>query len=158
MALVSQRLRGPLQQDEIRCESASIVTPEDMQALDAILADKVRSSRNRTSIIIDAHAVTKESYGFRVTPFSFEQLAELRPTMIVVLYTTPEVAISRIQKDAGVRPMVTTFEAGFHSALQASVAISYAISLGVPAYLLENGRADNDLLEWFHGDMQNWTR
>ena len=130
----------PLHQDEIRRQSALVITPEDVEALDSILLARVGELRARTHFVIDTHAVTKESYGFRVTPFSLQRFAELRPTKIVVLYTSPEVAMSRIGADPGGRPMITAFESGFHSALQASVALSYGTSLGIPVYFLDSDK------------------
>ena len=78
-----------------------------------------------------------------------QRFGELRPTKIVVLYTSPEVAISRIGTDSGGRPMITDFESGFHSALQASVALSYGTSLGIPVYFLDGDKDVSELLDWF---------
>ena len=122
--------RNPLAQDELRKQSSKVITPEDVEALDSILLQCVAEQRLKTNFVIDTHAVTKESYGFRVTPFSLQRFGELRPTKIVVLYTSPAVALSRIGADPGGRPMITEFESGFHSGLQASVALSYGTSLG----------------------------
>jgi adenylate kinase len=146
---LSKKSGDQLHQDDLRRESAKLITPQDVEALDTILLEKVRVLRTETNLIIDTHAVTKEVYGFRVTPFSLQRVGELRPTMIVVLYTSPDVAISRIGKDSGGRPMITPFESGFHSALQASVALSYGTSLGLPVYFLDGDKENPGLLEWF---------
>jgi adenylate kinase len=138
-----------LGQDELREQSSKVITPEDVEALDSTLLKRIGELRSRTNVVIDTHAVTKESYGFRVTPFSLRRFGELRPTKIVVLYTSPEIAISRIGADPGGRPMITAFEAGFHSALQASVALCYGTSLGVPVYFLDSDKTIPELLEWF---------
>lgn len=140
---------GPLHQDELRRESARVITPEDVAALDSILLQRVAELRLSTNFVIDTHAVTKEYYGFRVTPFSLQRFGELRPTKIVVLYTSPEVAISRIDANPAGRPMITEFESGFHSALQASIAISYGTSLGIPVYFLDSAKDPSELLDWF---------
>jgi adenylate kinase len=139
----------PLSQDELRRQSSQVITPEDIDALDSILLKRVGELRSRTNVVIDTHAVTKEPYGFRVTPFSLQRFGELRPTKIVVLYTSPEVAVSRIVTDPGGRPTITVFESGFHSALQASVALSYGTSLGVPVYFLDSDKEMPELLAWF---------
>jgi adenylate kinase len=146
---LAKKTGGPLQQDELRRQSSLVITPEDVEALDSILLKRVGELRSRTNVVIDTHAVTKELYGFRVTPFSLQRFRELRPTKIVVLYTSPEVAISRIGADPGGRPMVTAFESGFHSALQASVALCYGTSLGVPVYFLDSDKEIPELLDWF---------
>jgi adenylate kinase len=138
-----------LGQDELRKQSSRLITPEDVESLDSILLKRVEELRPTTNVVIDTHAVTKEPYGFRVTPFSLKRFGELRPTKIVVLYTSPEVAVSRIGADPGGRPMITPFESGFHSALQASVALCYGTSLGVPVYFLDSDKEISELLEWF---------
>lgn len=141
----------PIAQDDLRKLSSQVITPEDVEALDAILLNRVAEVRASTHFIIDTHAVTKETYGFRVTPFSLQRIGELRPTKIVVLYTSPEVAIQRLAADPGGRPMISEFEAGFHTGLQASVAISYGTSLGIPIYFLDSSKEAPELLDWFRG-------
>lgn len=138
-----------ISQEELRTRSSQVITPEDVEALDSILLKQVEDLRSRTNIVIDTHAVTKESYGFRVTPFSLQRFGELRPTKIVVLYTAPEVAITRIGTDPEGRPMITAFESGFHTALQASVALSYGMSIGIPVYFLDSTNEISELLDWF---------
>jgi adenylate kinase len=146
---LADKTGNPLSQDELRQRSSRVIAPEDVETLDTILLKRVAEIRARTNVVIDTHAVTKEPYGFRVTPFSLQRFGELRPTKVVVLYTSPEVAISRIGTDPGGRPMITLFESGFHSALQASVALSYGTSLGVPVYFLDSDKEMPELLDWF---------
>ena len=148
-AFLAKKTGAPLQQAELRTRSSQAITPEDIEALDSILMERVAEHRSRTNFVIDTHAVTKEPYGFRATPFSLTQLGDLRPTKIVVLYTSPEVALSRIGADPAGRPAITAFESGFHSALQASVAISYGTSLGIPVHFLDSGKEMPELLDWF---------
>jgi adenylate kinase len=148
-AYLAKKMGDPFTQDELRRQSSIVITPDDVEALDSILLERVAESRSRTNVVIDTHAVTKESYGFRVTPFSLQSVGKLRPTKIIVLYTSPEVAISRISADSGGRPMITAFESGFHSALQASVALSYGTSLGIPVYFLDSHKNILELLDWF---------
>jgi len=69
---LSERLGNNLHQDDLRRQSAKLITPEDVEALDSILLENVRILRTKTNVIIDTHAVTKEAYGFRVTPFSLQ--------------------------------------------------------------------------------------
>jgi adenylate kinase len=109
---LAAKTADPLSQDELPKRSSQVITPEDVEALDSILLKRVAELRSRTNVVIDTHAVTKEPYGFRVTPFSLQRFGELRPTKLVVLYTLPEVAISRIGAGPGGRPMITSFESG----------------------------------------------
>lgn len=138
-------------QVDLRRQSATKATPEDIDALDAILIDLVEKERSQRPIIIDSHAVTKESYGFRVTPFSIEKLHRLRPTHFVVLYTSPNTTITRIKNHSAGRPVISEFESIMHSSLQGSVAITYAINSGLPTYFLDSEKDADTLVAWFEG-------
>lgn len=134
------RGRAGLTQTGIREQSARVVTPQDVAAVDRQLIEFVETERERSHVLIDSHPVTKERYGFRVTAYSLEGIRRLAPTMICMLYTPPAVALERIGADPGGRPMISEFEAQFHTELQASVAATYAVGLGVPMYLIDSSR------------------
>ncbi len=126
-------------QEDLRSQSAGIVTPADVAAVDELLADFVDEHRSDRSIIIDSHPVTKEAYGFRVTAFSLEQIARLKPDEIWVVFASPEETRKRIANDPGGRPMISEEEARMHTGLQASVATTYGIITGSPVYLFDTG-------------------
>lgn len=132
-------------QDELRTKSSIVVTPADVDAVDRLLMEFVATNRQRSPIIIDSHAVTKEGYGFRVTPFSLEAFAKLRPTQIWMLYASPEVTRSRIARAPGGRPQISEEEARFHTQLQASVAATYAMQLGIPLHAFDSVGAPEEL-------------
>lgn len=133
-------------QDGLRAQSAAIVTPADINTVDTALITYVKERRAQHNIIIDSHPVTKEEFGFRITPFSLERFKELLPDEIWVLFVNPDVTISRIQADAAGRPMVTEEEARFHTTLQASVAATYGMALGRPVYLFDSSVPQADLI------------
>ncbi len=135
---------------ELRGDSSTIITPNDVAAVDELLIDWVRERRTHAHLVIDTHAVTKEGYGFRVTPFSFEQVKRLAPSQIIVIFTAPELARDRITQNAAGRRMPSEFEAGFHAALQGSVAVNYGIMLGVPIQFLDGGQELNTIVDWIH--------
>ena len=62
-----------------------------------------------------------------------------------MLYTTPETAVTRIKADAQGRPDISIEEARFHSHLQASVAVTYGMALGVPVHLFDADRPMEEL-------------
>lgn len=144
-AHVNQKGSKNLVQSAIREHSSAVVTPEDVTAVDQELIQFVRAERAANHVVIDSHAVTKESYGFRVTPYSLEGFATLSPTHIWVLYTEPRVTIDRIARDAQGRPSITEEEARFHTSLQASVAVTYGIGLGIPVYFFDSNRPLEEL-------------
>lgn len=138
--------RRTIAENDLRQHSAQVITPDDVNAVDDQLIEYVSEERRRSHIIVDSHPVTKERYGYRITAFSVEKLRAIRPTMIVVLYTEPSVVISRIQANNQGRPQISPFEAQFHSDLQASVAATYGVLLGVPVYMLDSSQPVEDLI------------
>jgi len=139
-AHVAQRSQLNVSQDSLRTLSGKVVTTEDVRIVDEKLVRLASARRHTSNIVIDSHAVTKEQYGFRVTPFSLQLLAAVMPTIICMLYVRPSVILERISTNPQGRPIVTEFEADFHSHLQSSVAISYGINLGTPIYFLDAER------------------
>lgn len=133
-----RRTGQSMSEDDIRRLSGIAITPEDVQGLDAELAELAAQRRGVGPLIIDSHAVTKEVYGFRVTAFDPTALARVNPDCIVCLYTSPEVACQRIAKDPRGRPYVSAFEAGMHTQLQGSVAAQYGVLLGKPVYFVDS--------------------
>jgi adenylate kinase len=125
-------------QADLRSRSARAITLDDVRAVDRELLDFVAAHRATCPVIIDSHAVTKENYGYRVTPYSLEEFEKLGPTQIWVLYTAPEVALRRIAADAQGRPLITEEEARFHTQLQASVAITYGMHLGTAIHFFDS--------------------
>lgn len=71
---VRQRDGADIGAAEIREQSSRVITREDVMAVDAKLIDEVNAKRGTHDILIDSHPVTKESFGFRVTPFTAEQV------------------------------------------------------------------------------------
>ena len=140
-----ERLRGylarkssdALVQADLRRESAGRIMPADVDAVDEILLDFVAEAQERAHVVIDSHPVTKKSFGFRITPFTLDQFAKLRPTQIWVLYASPETTLERIALNSQGRPTVTMAEAAFHTHLQASVAATYGMRVGTAVHLFD---------------------
>lgn len=133
-------------QSDLRARSAGVVTPEDVAGLDQGLLAFVEGNRAERHLLIDSHPVTKESYGYRITPFSLEQFIRLRPDEIWVLYASAEETRRRIAADDGGRPMVSEEEARMHTMLQASVAATYGMAVGRPVYLFDTAVPRDELV------------
>jgi len=142
-ALLVEHLRasrselGMMTEDALRERSATAITPEDVKTVDELLIRSVHEKRQQSHVLVDSHAVTKETYGYRITPFSMEKLRALQPTMIVMLYVQAEEIARRISANSGGRPSVSKFESDFHIILQSEVATFYALELGLPLYLYD---------------------
>lgn len=138
-------------QTELREKSAQVVGPEDIAALDKQLVTWTRTTRKTAHAVIDSHPVTKEAYGFRVTAFSKEKIAQLQPDEIWLFYASPEVTIDRIRKKADGRPIITIEEARMHTSSQAAVATTYGILCGCPVYMVDTDRDQAELINMLAG-------
>jgi adenylate kinase len=145
MAFVNEKDSKKLTHSDLRHLSAAAVTPEDIVAVDNALIDFVLRSRADKHVIIDSHPVTREDYGFRCTAFSAEQILALAPDEIWVLYADPATIVKRIHMAGEGRKAVDIESAQMHTSLQASVAISYGISIGKPVYFFDSS-SDQDAL------------
>ncbi|WP_242415208.1 ATP-binding protein [Sphingomonas panni] len=124
-------------QDDLRAQSSAVVTPQDVADVDLALLAFVDERRGSRPVLIDSHAVTKESYGYRVTPFSLKQFGRLRPDEIWVFYAEPAETRRRIVVDPGGRPQVSEEQARTHTLLQGSVACTYGMSIGCAVYMFD---------------------
>jgi adenylate kinase len=123
--------------DELRRDSASVVSPQDVAAVDEWLIEQLPSWRTEGNILIDSHPVTKEAFGFRITPFSLDQVRRIGFDAILVLVGEPNTLARRIAEDRQGRPNVDAFQAGFQVQLQAAVAAIYAIACGQPCFAID---------------------
>lgn len=135
--LIASRHIGDLEQTTVRQKSSDIVTENDVNELDRYLIEFVKKNIEISNIIIDSHPVTKESYGFRITPFSRLQIEMLGIDEVWALYAPASVIIDRIKADAGGRPVPTVEEAEMHNQLQGAVAAQYAVLSGKAAYIFD---------------------
>jgi adenylate kinase len=134
-------------EDDIRRQSALVVTPQDVKQLDDELVEMVQRERAFRSILIDSHPVTKEQYGFRVTGFDAPTIQRLNPDVLVCLYAPAEVIRSRIQADAMGRPLISEFESQMHTHLQAAVVTQYGVLTGKAVYFLDSSATPSALTE-----------
>lgn len=134
-------------EDDIRRQSAHVVTPQDVEQLDDELVEMVQRERAHWSILIDSHPVTKEKYGFRVTGFDAPTIQRLNPDVLICLYAPAEVTRNRIQVDAMGRPLTSEFESDMHTHLQAAVVTQYGVLTGKAVYFFDSSATQHELAE-----------
>ena len=133
-------------QEDLRRGSACVVTHEDVVEVDRALLAFVDGNRAECHVLIDSHAVTKERYGYRITPLSLEQLTRLAPDEVWVLYASPEETRRRITTDNGGRPLISEEEAMMHTTMQASVAATYGVAVGRPVHIFDTSVPRDELV------------
>jgi len=70
-------------QDELRAKSARVITPADVERADAVMIERIEAARRESMVVVDSHAITIESFGFRSVPYSVEQLKKVGCTWII---------------------------------------------------------------------------
>ena len=139
-----------ISQEEMRTKSASIITSDDIIAVDTLLLNIINNLKRTSHIIIDSHAVTYEQYGFRATPFKTSVLNQLNFELLISLYCSTNTIINRISADPKGRPMLSSEQISYAINLQNSLVLNYGIILNKPVYFLNT---DNDFLylsEWIN--------
>lgn len=143
---ISVRLGRTLSEADMRESSARLISPDDVKAVDAALATEIEDVRRVSGhLLVDSHPVTKEQFGFRVTPFSVAELNKLAFDRLVCLYAAPDVLATRIKDDPQGRPLPTEFELHIHAQLQMAVLAQYAVLSGRHCYLVDSDISREEL-------------
>lgn len=122
--------------ENLRDQSGKIVTAEVVAAIDEELCDLIANGESEI-IIIDSHAVTYEPYGLRVIPFKPDVLDRLRLDVVICLTADPEVIVDRVNAAREGRGEAHARSVASAQRLQEAVAVSYALTLGVPLYFID---------------------
>lgn len=133
-----QRTGSKVSYAQLRKLSSDLISHRDVETLDTIFISRLARLRHRANVIIDSHAVTKERYGYRITPYSFGHLKKLKLDAVVCLHCEPEVLAKRIRANPAGRLSVSPEEARHHQFLQESVASVYGIVCGSPVFIIDN--------------------
>lgn len=124
--------------EDIRAESASLVSPIDVVAIDNYLLEAVDKIRIKRNVLIDSHAVTRERFGFRITASDESFLKKVRLDAVIVLRCPAEERIRRISSNPAGRLDVSQDEADIHQTLQEIVAITYGILSPCPVFIIDS--------------------
>lgn len=150
LARVTSTRVGPVTQNDMREQSAKLITRGDVGVVDAELVQEARRLKQTDDyLVIDSHPVTIESFGFRVTPFTKEMLQQLAPDVIVCLYADADTLALRIKADAAGRPLPPKSELERHVDLQCQIASIYAIETGASLYFLDASKTRAEVLSNF---------
>jgi adenylate kinase len=141
---LKKRTGSRISYNQLRRQSSDVISHQDVQKLDAQLISEFGRLRKRTNLVIDSHAVTKERFGYRITPFSEDQLGKLRLDAVVSLYCDPEVLVNRVQANPEGRRSISLEEARHHQFLQEAVASVYGIICGAPVFIIDNTSTSAD--------------
>lgn len=145
LLIEKQKDMPELTYDELRAKSSMLISAKDVASMDERLIKWVNDNRKETHILIDTHGVTKESYGFRLTPFHYWQVIDLRLTAVFSLYCDPDIIQKRIGRKSEGRPQVNEQVALKHSQLQDGIASLYGVLCGCPVYYLNSSVSAEEL-------------
>ena len=137
-------------QATLRAGTNPYVSQQDIEHVDRLSLEFAARWRSSCHVIIDSHHVTKEDFGFRISPFTIAKVQNVQPTEIWILYITAEETIARIAAHPDGRPAPTRFEADFHTFTQASLAAAYGMAGGIPTFLFDSSSQNDQLIETLH--------
>lgn len=137
--------------EQLRAESATMVTAEDVAAVDGDLQRMIDDGPKSGLVIIDSHAVTYETYGFRVVPFTPEVLQNLRLQAVVCLSADPLLIVGRVAGSPDGRRTVDQSIVEHAQRTQEAVATSYALQVGVPLHIVDASPAQHEVVAHLSG-------
>lgn len=126
-----------LTQQTLRSGTSGVVSPNDILMVNRRMMEWVDDNDGERDLIIDSHQVTLEHYGFRIAPFSADDLKRLRLSEIWVLSASPAATIERIAESLHGHRMPTQYQAYTHAFLQASLALTYATRLDIEVHVFD---------------------
>lgn len=132
-------------QEELRQRSSDIITSDSVRAIDDLLHHRIESSASAL-VVIDSHAVTRESYGFRTVPYDISTIRSLGLTSIVCLYASPATIRRRHELDRGGRREGDEFHLQMHTSLQSSLAMTYSHTADVPVFFIDADPSPTEVL------------
>lgn len=118
--------RGQFTTSQLRTESSKIISHSDISNIDRYILEKIQTSA-ANYIVLESHAITVESYGFRATPFSVQMLGMIAPNLIVCLYSETDLIFERIKDNPQGRLLQSTENIQVGQFLQMSLALQYGI-------------------------------
>lgn len=149
-ALMTKHLAGThpnLIQETLRSGVANLISTADVHAVNHGLVEAVRDPGRTRCIVIDSHQVTAEEFGLQVIPFELEVLRSLELTEIWLAVASPETLDERLQSSRQGRRPQSAFLSALHQGMQASIAVHYACTLGIPLQVIEMNKSPQQLAE-----------
>lgn len=120
--------------NQLRQEPDLYAPPTVVESAILALCQRIEDERDTQTLIIESHAVTAESYGCRVTPFSYGHLQRLAFDFIVLLECSEAALASRWRDRHGGIPVPTSL--GSMTKVQGAVGAAYAVAIGCPLYVI----------------------
>jgi adenylate kinase len=121
---------------ELRRHPTREATMNTIKKSTEVLCSKLNELREHTNVIIDSHAIAKDSYGFRASPDSIASLTKFDLSAIFVLHAKYDEIRRRLESQNEGRRHVSAEEISTHERLQDSVAISYGVATGTPVFFV----------------------
>ena len=143
------RSRSPLSDEEFRSLAAEVTTPADLSPAAAdMLTSLVASTRAEGgSLLVESHAVARETFGWQAHPDSPSTLAGYTYDTLIHLDAPAHVILSRTRADDGGRLAQDERDVAVLASIQMAVSVYYAAVLGVPLNVIDASRPVDDLVE-----------
>jgi adenylate kinase len=146
--ILTERLSGVVgTQEQLRERSAEVIATEQVRVVDEFVRERVAYLSGKRNLVVDSHAVTAEKFGFRAVPYSASMFRDIGFTHIACLFAPAEVVAARIAASPGGRPVLSQDSLDMHAQLQASLALSYAHSSGLPIAFIDAQGAPDEVVE-----------
>lgn len=128
-----------LKYEDLRKKSSSLIGFDDIKTIDNIVIEVTKKHRSSSHVLIESHGVTREDFGFRVTPYThINQIHKLKLHAIVFISCKPTIVYDRINKNAKGRKPISQNEVVQNIRLQECLSMIYSTQAGCPLYVIDN--------------------
>jgi adenylate kinase len=128
-----------LQHANLRELSSEVITINTLDSVDNTIYSLIQQFINSKNVILESHGVTREDYGFRVTPFkSQHDLLRLNIHAVVYISSPSGIILQRVEQERMGRKEVAEEQLNVNLRVQESMALNCATICGCPLYIVEN--------------------
>lgn len=127
--------------NRIKTTPDKFVTINTIKTAAEILLKKIAEIRLCKNVLIESHAVVRDSYGFWIIP-EINDFKKAQLDAIIVIHATFEIFEKRMKESTDGRYLISGETFSKYQSLQDSVAINFSLLSDCPLYIVET---DNDL-------------
>jgi adenylate kinase len=142
---MKEKTHPGIKYEQMRSQSGSILSKEDLAGADDLILKTVIDHKGKFDIIIESHGVTKEDYGFRITPYkNVKKLVNLGVTNVVYISSDSDIIVKRMLGSAKGRKKMNQGQIQQNFRLQETLALVYAVLTGSTFTVIENNSTLTD--------------
>lgn len=143
---VLRRKDKTLTYDKMKKNASGLIDETVVAKADRLVLRRAPKLKQKGSLLMESHAVTKEDFGIKLTPPQNSAfISKINFDAIVFIYCSPKVLLKRIQNNPGQRLTPSLNEIRVGTQLQQGLSLNYSILAKCPLYVVDNSKGEDAL-------------